>query len=112
MYPSRVDNIGYADINGDGVDEVMVYRYFVNTATEYTLIDFIEVKDGTVRNISPEMDIEELEGNVWNTSVINASVEGYSWPVLRMESCGKEKGLVFLENSYLVGYRGGRWQLI
>ena len=112
LYPSSVDNIEYADINGDGVDEVMVYRYFVNTDTEYTLIDFIEVKDGTVKNISPEMDIDELDGNVWNTSVINTGVEGYSWPVLRMESYGKENGLTFLKNSYLVGYKDGRWQLI
>ena len=112
LYPSSVDNIEYADINGDGVDEVMVYRYFVNTDTEYTLIDFIEVKDGTVKNISPEMDIDERDGNVWNTSVINTGVEGYSWPVLRMESYGKENGLTFLKNSYLVGYKDGRWQLI
>ena len=103
MYsPSIVEKIEYEDITGDGTAEVLVYRYFANTATEYTLIDFIEVKDGIVKNISPETDIAELTDEVWNTVIEDFSVDGYACPVLRMESFGKESCIAYLDRVYLV----------
>ncbi len=100
------------DITGDGTEEILVYRYFANTATEYTLIDFIEVKDGIVKNISPETDIAELADEVWNTTIEDFSVEGYACPVLRMESFRKEPCIAYLDRVYLVGYKDGSWQII
>lgn len=112
MYPGMVENIEYRDITGDGTDEVLVYRYFANTATEYTLLDFIEVKDGRVKNISPEMDIAELADDVWNTTVEDFAVAGYESPILKMEAYGKEKEMAYPDRSYLVGYKDGSWQII
>ncbi|MBD5523433.1 MAG: hypothetical protein HDR04_03255 [Lachnospiraceae bacterium] len=33
-----------SDIIWDGTDEVLIYRYFANTATEYTLINFFQIE--------------------------------------------------------------------
>ncbi|MCM1540626.1 MAG: hypothetical protein NC121_05130 [Blautia sp.] len=113
MYsPSIVEKVEYCDITSDGTEEILVYRYFANTATEYTLIDFFEVRDMAVKNISPAMDIEELSGEVWNTAIADISVDGYAHPVLKMESYGKEAGRAYVDRSYLVGYKDGGWQII
>lgn len=107
-----IQKIEYSDITGDGTDEVLVYRYFANSATEYTLLDVFEVKDGAVKNISPEKDIPELADELWNVIVMDAVVEGYSRPVLVMEYFEKDNREVHLIYHFLVGYKDGRWQII
>ncbi|MBD5453899.1 MAG: hypothetical protein HDR30_06245, partial [Lachnospiraceae bacterium] len=59
-YMSIVQKVDYVDITGDGKDEVLIYRYFANTATEYTLVNFFQIEEKNVTEISPEVELEEL----------------------------------------------------
>jgi len=110
-YPSTVEKTEYRDITGDGRSEALVYRYFANTATEYTLIDVFEIKDGTVDCISPQTELSGLADNVWNVTVIEDRVAGNPAPVLRMESYDKENGMVFRGETVLVVYGVDGWQI-
>lgn len=87
--PSIVKNVDFVDITGDGKDEVLIYSYFVNTATEYTLINFFQIEENCVTEISPELELEELANDVWNVIDIDFSEEEYDMPVFMMESYGK-----------------------
>lgn len=115
-YPSVVKQIEFLDINGDGLDEALIYRYFANSATEYTLIDIFEIKDRTVRNLSPGTELEELDGNIWNMSLTENDAEdsaeqdaGFG---LRLESYEKKRGMSFRDETILAEYRNGGWQII
>lgn len=111
FYPSTVEKVEYMDITGDGVDETLVYRYFANTATEYTIIDFFQIGNGTVENISPGKTVAGLSDNVWNMTFTDTAAEGYTSPVLKLESYGKENAVTFLEDIMLLGYKDGSWQI-
>lgn len=110
--PSTVKNVDFADITGDGKSEVIIYRYFVNTATEYTLINFFQIEENCVTEISPELELEELANNVWNVIDIDFSEEEYDMPVFTMESYGKMNMLAYPDKRVLVGYQGGGWQIL
>ncbi|MBD5538033.1 MAG: hypothetical protein HDQ99_20745 [Lachnospiraceae bacterium] len=110
--PSIVEKVDYVDITGDGMDEVLIYRYFANTATEYTLINFFLVEENGVTEISPELELEELANDVWNVIEADFSEEKYDMPVFTMESYEKENMLVYLDKRVLVGYQGGGWQIL
>ena len=115
-YPSVVKQIEFLDINGDGTEEALIYRYFANTATEYTLIDIFEIKDKTVRNLSPGTELQELSGNVWNMSFQENAVEdftkGEAGLVCRLESYDKKYGIVFRDETILAEYRDESWRII
>ena len=111
-YMSMVKKVDYADITGDGTDEVLIYRYFANTATEYTLINFFQLEENSVTEISPELELEELADDVWNVIDVDFSEEEYDMPVFTMESYVKENMLVYLDKRVLVGYQGGGWQIL
>lgn len=110
--PSTVEKVDYVDITGDGTDEVLVYRYFANTATEYTLINFFQIEGNGVTEISPELELEELANDVWSVIDADFSQEKYDMPVFTMESYVKENMLVYLDKRVLVGYQGGGWQIL
>ena len=110
--PSIVEKVDYVDITGDGTDEVLVYRYFANTATEYTLINFFQIEENGVTEISPELELEELANDVWNVIDADFSEEKYDMPVFTMESYVKENMLVYLDKRVLIGYQGGGWQIL
>ncbi len=115
-YPSVVKQIAYRDITGDGQDEVLVYRYFANTATEYTLIDVFEIQEDSVRYLSPAADLEELSDQVWDMTLQAASsekpAEENSGLLFRLESYEKEYGVTSRAETALVGYREGGWQIL
>lgn len=115
FYPSVVKQLEYRDINGDGLEEVLIYRYFANSATEYTLIDIFEIKDKSVRNLSPETELKELEGNVWNMSLMETAAEetqnGGSGLVFRLDSYDKKRAITFRDETVLAEYRDDGWKI-
>ena len=110
--PSTVENVDFVDITGDGKDEVLIYSYFVNTVTEYTLINFFKIEENCVTEISPELELEELANNVWDVIDIDFSEEKYGMPVFTMESYVKMNALADTDKRVLVGYQGGGWQIL
>lgn len=110
-YPSIVEKTEYLDITGDGREEMLVYRYFANTATEYTLIDVFEIENGTVSCISPENGLEELAGNVWDMRIDGLYAGGEKNPVFRMTSYRKENGIAFSDETLLVAYEENGWRI-
>lgn len=110
-YPSIVEKIEYRDITGDGKDEALVYRYFANTATEYTLIDIFEIENGTVSYISPETKLEELADDVWNMTMTEYFAAGGANYVFKMESYDKENGMAFADETILIVYGTDGWQI-
>ena len=110
--PSMVENVDFIDITGDGKDEVLIYRYFANTATEYTLINFFQIEENCVTEISPELELEELADDVWSVIDMDFSEEEYDMPVFTMESCGKKGAMAYQDKRVLVGYQGGGWQIL
>jgi len=111
-FPSIVENVDFVDITGDGKDEVLIYRYFANTATEYTLINFFQIEENCVTEISPELELEELANNGWNVIDIDFSEEEYDMPVFMMESYEKINTVTYPDKRVLVGYQGGGWQIL
>lgn len=111
-YMSMVQKVDYADITGDGTDEVLIYRYFANTATEYTLINFFQIEENSVTEISPELELEELADDVWNVIDADFSKEEYDMPVLTMESYVKENMVTYADKRVLVGYQDDGWQIL
>lgn len=111
-YPSIVEKTEYRDITGDGSDEVLVYRYFANTATEYTLVDIFEIKDGAVYRISPETELEELDDHVWDMTLIEDFAAGDTDYVFKMKSYDKENGMVFPDETMYIVYEESGWQIL
>lgn len=114
-YPSMVRQTEFLDINGDGLEEALIYRYFANSATEYTLIDIFEIQDNRVRNLSPETELEELAGNVWDMSLTETAAEetesGESGFVFRLDSYEKKCTVAFRDETVLVEYGAGGWKI-
>ncbi len=110
--PSMVKKVDYIDITGDGKDEVLIYRYFANTATEYTLVNFFQIEENTVTEISPELKLEDLADNVWSVIDEDFSEKEYDMPVFTMESYSKENMMTYADKRLLVGYQDGGWQII
>lgn len=111
-YMSIVQKVDFVDITGDGMDEVLIYRYYANTRTEYTLVNFFRIEGKIVTEISPEVELEELAGDVWSVKEEDYSKQEYDMPVLRLESYDKVPGLAYIDNKVLVGYQNGRWQIL
>lgn len=110
--PSTVEKVDFVDITGDGTDEVLVYRYFVNTATEYTLINFFQIEENGVTEISPELELEEMANDLCGVINEDFSEEEYDMPVFTMESVVKENLMVYVDKRVLVGYQDGGWQIL
>lgn len=111
-YISIVQKVDYVDITGDGKDEVLIYRYFANTATEYTLVNFFQIEGKSVTEISPEVELEELAEDVWNVIEEDFSKQEYDIPILWLESYDKVPGLAYPDKRVLVGYQDGGWQIL
>ncbi|MDE5933880.1 MAG: hypothetical protein K2H40_15550 [Lachnospiraceae bacterium] len=108
-YPAVVEKTEYRDITGDGKEEALVFLYFANTATEYRLIHIFEIKNGIVRDISPETVLGELTGNVWDMRIVESYADRN--PVFRMASFAKENGMAFPDETLLVVYGENGWQI-
>lgn len=111
-----VNDIEYQDITGDGIDEVIVSLYFVNTITEYNILYIYQVKNGIAEDISPssyntENTIWELRNGVWNMTILQEHDEGYTI-VLEMESYDKIPGLGYTDCIMTVGYDGAEWVML
>lgn len=110
--PSIVKKVDFVDITGDGADEVLIYRYFANTATEYTLINFFQIEENSVTEISPEAELEELADDVWSVEDEDFSEEEYDMPVFTMQSYVKVNMIAYPDKKASVGYRDGGWQIL
>ncbi len=111
-YLSIVKGIEYKDITGDGEEEVVVYREFVNTAhDDYILMDFFKIEDDTITEISPSADIPELAEVAYDTEIVNGFSDEYTI-VLKMESCGKTVGVLYTDTIMTVGYGREGWEVI
>lgn len=110
--PSIVEKADFVDITGDGTDEVLIYRYFANTATEYTLVNFFQIEENSVTEISPELELEELADNVWSVVDADFSEKEYDIPVFTMESYVKENMVAYADKRLLVGYQDGGWKIL
>lgn len=111
-YPGIVEKTEYRDITGDGKAEALVYLYFANTATEYILIHIFEIKNGTVRCISPETELAELDDHVWDMQIVESYADEERNPVFRMTSYAKENGVAFPNETLLVVYGENGWQIL
>lgn len=109
-YPGTVEKVEYMDITGDGVEEAVVTSYLYNTGTEYYVMDFLKMESGRVTDMSPWKDMPELSEEWWDMEIAEPSREGYTSPIYKLSSYGKEDGMAFVENEILVGYKEGRWQ--
>lgn len=110
--PSIVENVDFVDITGDGTDEVLIYRYFANSITEYTLISFFRIEENRVTEISPELELEELANDLWSVVDADFSEEEYGMPVFTMESYVKKNMMGYTDKKVLVGYQGGGWHIL
>lgn len=108
-YGSIVEGVAYQDITGDGTDEIIAFLYYVNTAAECTVIKIYQVDDGTVRDISPQTQMEELAGKDYNMKIVEDFTEEYSF-VLHMEHYSKDAGITYVEVDTTVGYKDGGWE--
>lgn len=111
-YESIVKNIEYMDVTGDGEDEVIVYREFVNNIHDnYILVDFFKIDEDTVTEISPSTDISELTGVAWDTEIVSNHTEEYTI-VMKMKSYGKTAGILYMDEEMTIGYDKERWKVI
>lgn len=108
---STVQSIEYKDITGDGKDEVIVYREFLNNVCDWTLMDFFKIEDDKVTEISPSTDIMELSNTPWDTRTVNGTTEGYSI-VLEMVYYNKVPAHVYTDTVMTVGFDKERWKVI
>ncbi|MCM1388129.1 MAG: hypothetical protein NC231_12435 [Bacillus sp. (in: Bacteria)] len=109
---SIVREIAYQDITGNGTDEIIVYREFVNTVKDgYMLMDFFKIEDDTVTEISPSSYITELKDNVWDTEIMDNPTEDYTI-ALTMKSYGKIRGVSYTDAIMTVGYKENGWEVI
>lgn len=105
-----VNDIEYQDITGDGIDEVIVSLYFLNTITEYNILYMYQVKNGIVEDISPFSYAEHIN-DVWNMTLLQEHEEGYTI-VLEMESYNKILKLGYTDCIMTVGYNGAEWEIL
>lgn len=109
---SIVREIAYQDITGDGTDEVIVYREFVNTVKDsYMLMDFFKIENDTVTEISPSSYIAELKDNACDTEIMDNPIEDYTI-ALAMKSYGKIHGVSYTDAIMTVGYKENGWEVI
>lgn len=104
-------SVEYLDFTGDGKQEIIVYSYFVNTATEYTLIDIFQVDHGQIKGVTPEADIAEFADELWSMSLAEVQEDGEICHGLELESIDKISGLAYLNKYMLVIYKNGKWEL-
>ncbi len=96
----------------DGEDEVIIYREFVNNVHDnYILVDFFEIEEDTVTDISPSADISELSDIAWHTEVVSGHTEEYTI-VLKMESYRKTAGILYTDKKMTIGYDKECWRVI
>ena len=109
-------DIVYEDITGDGVEEALIYCDFANNTCDWQLVYFYQIVKGNVTDISPTSEnIPELQNDdrgLWNMWIADETMEGYSSPVYKLESYYKEQGEVYVEETFYIGYRDGKWELV
>ena len=107
----------YRDITGDGIDEVLVYqeewysREPEGHLQKYMSIDFFQVEEDVVTEISPWTQLEELRDELWNMEILEYVSKEYGGIVLRMENY-ENKAEKSVDESFLVGYRDGVWKIL
>lgn len=110
-------NVIYRDITGDGIDEVLVYQEDLDYkqdvyAQTYLYIDFFQIEEDVVTEISPWTQLEELGDDPWNMEIMVALSKKYGGIVLKMENYGSNAEKKRVDKSLLVGYRDGVWEII
>ena len=107
----QVESVEYIDFTGDGNKEAVVYSYFANTATEYTLINIFQINDGKVKELTPEMDIAEFAEELWSMSLIEVERDGIIYQGLELVSYNKMYALTYANKNMIIYYKNGRWEL-
>lgn len=97
------------DMTGDGRKEVLLWGYFVNTATEYNMLNIFQVDGREVTELSFQEDIAELKDEVCNTSLFYRNRGDQKGYALQVETYGKEGACVFLEQRMEIYYENGKW---
>ncbi len=71
-------NVIYRDITGDGIDEVLVYQEDLDYEQDvyaqiYLYIDFFQIEEDVVTEISPWTQLEELGDDLWNMEIMEVT---------------------------------------
>lgn len=106
----ELKNAECLDVTGDGVKEVLLWGYYVNTATEYNMLNIFQIDGREVTELRFWDDIEELRDEACNTNLFymnRGDKKGYA---LQVETYGKEGAQVFLEQQMEIYYENGKWR--
>lgn len=105
----RVNRVSRQDLTGDGTEEVVVHRTFVNTATEYNMLDIFRVEGKEIRQIFPTEDIPELQGEACDTDIFTVDRAGRHGSGLHVQTYGKEQGVTYVKDEMDIVYESGKW---
>lgn len=106
----KLKNVECLDLTGDGVSELLLWGYFVNTAGEYNLLNIFQIDGREVGELSFQEDIAELKDEVCHTNLFYTDRGGRKGYALQVETRGKEGAQIFLEQVMEIYYEGGRWR--
>lgn len=107
----------YRDITGDGIEEVLVYQESLDSdpgvySQTYRYIEFFQVEEDVVTDISPWTQLSELGDVVWNMEIEEAMSKEYGGIVVKMETYEKKAGEKCVEERLFAGYRDGVWEIL
>ncbi|MBR4175421.1 MAG: hypothetical protein IKR56_08780 [Lachnospiraceae bacterium] len=97
VYGTNVEGMDELDIDGDGENEIVINQYFLNSVTEYSVINIYKLIDGKVEEIYPGTDIPELKDELINTEIKPLEKEGLPKYVLESTVYQKEEGEILVK---------------
>jgi len=110
--PCRINDVYYCDFTGDGIGEVVVDRYFTNTAGEYTLLDIFQIDGKNIRQIFPNNDIPKLQNEACDANIISINQKGRKGIGLFVNTLDKEGARAYLKDAMKLFYEDGKWIML
>ena len=110
IFGTTVEGMDELDIDGDGEDEIVIRQYFLNTVTEYSVINIYKLIDGQVEEIYPGNKEPELEGELINTEIVPLEEEGLPKYMLDATIYQKDEGMVSEKYHGNLVWRNDAWE--
>lgn len=106
---STISWVDHYDMTGDGIEEVVVHRKYVDTAAEYRMLDIFQVEGKEIRQIFPNDDIARLQGKPCDTQIFTVDRDGRNGNGLYVKTYQKENMEISVEEEAELFYEGGKW---